>query len=104
MLFGTTTLGGSSGYGTVFKVNVDGTGFTNLYNFTGGSDGAFPLADLILSGNKLYGTASGGSSSGNGAVFALDTDGSGFTNLHGFTVGTGNFGSVTNLDGAYPTS
>ena len=33
--------------------NTDGTGFTNLYNFNGGSDGAFPFAGLILSGNTL---------------------------------------------------
>ena len=57
--------GGSSGNGTVFAVNTDGTGFTNLHSFTAGvdlqlytnSDGAYPYAGLILSGNTLYGTA-----------------------------------------------
>src|SRR5262245_51466826 len=32
-LFGTTVYGGSPGHGTVFKVNADGTGYTNLHNF-----------------------------------------------------------------------
>jgi len=49
--------------------------FTNLYSFTGGSDGGVPYAGLILSGNTLYGTTAGGGSlavSG-GAVWLLKT-------------------------------
>jgi uncharacterized repeat protein (TIGR03803 family) len=46
-------------------------GFTNLYSFTGGNDGATPLAGLILSGNTLYGTAYAGGTHGNGIVFSL---------------------------------
>jgi hypothetical protein len=42
----------------VFAVNTDGTDFTNLYSFTGLSDGRSPAAGLILSGNTLYGTTS----------------------------------------------
>src|SRR6266436_6643327 len=73
-LFGTTQRGGSFGRGTVFALNVDGTDFTNVYNFTGGLDGDSPAASLILSGNTLYGTTTGGGSSGNGTVFAVHTD------------------------------
>jgi uncharacterized repeat protein (TIGR03803 family) len=86
-LYGTAYLGGSSGNGTVFAVKTDGTGFTTLYSFTGGSDGGNPTAGLILSGNTLYGTAGGGSS-GNGTVFAVKTDGTGFTTLYSFTGGS----------------
>ena len=81
-LYGTTAVGGS-GRGTVFAVNTDGTGFTNLHSFTF-NDGARPRAGLILSGNTLYGTAYDGGTSGNGTVFAVNTDGTGFTNLHDF--------------------
>jgi uncharacterized repeat protein (TIGR03803 family) len=89
-LYGTTYLGGSPGYGTVFAVNTDGMGFTNLHSFTApdnttNSDGAWPHAGLILSGNTLYGTAGGGGSANGGTVFAVNTDGTGFTNLHSFT-------------------
>jgi uncharacterized repeat protein (TIGR03803 family) len=85
-LYGTAVGGGSNGVGTVFAVNTDGTGFTILHTFTGSiSDGADPFAGLILSGNTLYGTAIGGGSSGAGTVFAVNTDGTGFTNLHSFT-------------------
>ena len=86
-LYGTTYYGGSSGKGTVFAVSTAGTLFTNLYSFTalsnGGygtnSDGANPNAGLILSSNTLFGTAFIGGTNGNGTVFALNTDGTGFT-------------------------
>ena len=101
-LYGATYGGGNSGKGSVFAVNTDGKGFTNLYSFTANtgpdytdytnSDGAYPQAGLILSGNTLYGTARAGGTHKNGTVFAVNTDGTGFTNLHTF------FGS----DGANP--
>jgi uncharacterized repeat protein (TIGR03803 family) len=87
-LFGTSYSGGSSGWGTVFKVNTDGTGFMAIYSFTGASDGANPYAGLVLSGNTLYGTAYGGGASSNGTVFSVNTDGTGFTTLHSFTGGS----------------
>jgi uncharacterized repeat protein (TIGR03803 family) len=112
-VYGTAQCGGPSGWGTVFAVNTDGTGFTNLHNFTatsgsaGGdginSDGANPVGGLLLSGNTLYGTAFQGGSSGYGTVFAINTDGTGFTNLHSFTGPSGSGGyNGTNSDGMYP--
>jgi len=53
-LFSEHPLGGSNGFGTVFSVNADGTGFAVLHPFTGGSDGAVQIK-LVLSGNTLYG-------------------------------------------------
>src|SRR5439155_22369686 len=44
-LYGTTELGGSSGFGTVFKVNTDGSGYIVLKNFGETvSDSSDPLA------------------------------------------------------------
>lgn len=81
-LYGTTELGGSSGYGTVFKLTPPAKNQTVwtetvLHSFTG-PDGAFPLARLIADAQgALYGTAHQGGSSGYGAVFKLTapTDG-----------------------------
>lgn len=91
-LYGTAFQGGVAGYGTVFAVNTDGSGFTNMHSFTApsppsltNSDGANPYAGLILSGNTLYGTADAGGSAGYGTVFAVNTDGSDFTNLYSFS-------------------
>ncbi len=91
-LYGTAQYGGNSGNGTIFAISTNGTRFTNLYSFSGlyfgtNSDGALPLAGLILSGNTLYGTASYGGSLGNGTVFSIKTDGTGFTNFYNFTGG-----------------
>ena len=94
-LYGTTSSGGSAGTGTVFKVNTDGTGFLTLYSFSGGNDGASPEAGLVLSGNTLFGTAFGGGSAGNGTVFKVNTDGTGFLTLYSFTGGN---------DGAFPAA
>jgi uncharacterized repeat protein (TIGR03803 family) len=83
--FGSGAFGTSVGFAsTVFKVNIDGSGFTTLHSFSGGNDGASPNADLVMSGGILYGTASGGGTSGLGTVFALKTDGTGFKTLHTF--------------------
>jgi len=108
-LYGTANCGGITGSGTVFKLNTDGTGFTSLYNFTGSSgsastnsDGADPYANLILSGNTLYGTAEEGGSAGGGTVFAVNTDGTQFTNLHSFTPTSSNSADGTNSDGTAP--
>jgi uncharacterized repeat protein (TIGR03803 family) len=87
-LYGAADLGGSSGSGTLFALNTDGTGFTNLHDFNGSSDGVNPGAGLILSGNTLYGTAYNGGTYNNGTVFAVNTDGTGFTKLHSFTSGS----------------
>jgi uncharacterized repeat protein (TIGR03803 family) len=93
-LYGTAFLGGSSGNGTVFAINTDGTGFTTLYSFSSpdpytleNSDGANPEARLTLSGNILYGTTPAGGSSGYGTIFALNTDGTGFATLFNFSGG-----------------
>jgi uncharacterized repeat protein (TIGR03803 family) len=103
-LYGTTEEGGSGGNGTVFKLNTDGMGFTNLYSFgSSPSDGAEPQAGLILLGNTLYGTTEKGGSAFSGTVFGINTDGTGFTNLYSFTSGNYNSsGIITNSDGALP--
>ncbi|HXR49220.1 MAG TPA: choice-of-anchor tandem repeat GloVer-containing protein [Candidatus Limnocylindrales bacterium] len=101
-LYGTTAYGGGANNGTVFAINTDGTGFTNLFNFTNGISGSDPAGVLILSGRTLYGTTSGGNG-GFGTVFAINTDGSSFTNLHVFTANSG-FPSYTNSDGSNPNA
>ena len=90
VLYGTTQYGGTGtgllcsfppgGCGTVFSLTPptgvpSGTGGawteTLLYNFAGGSDGAFPSGVVIGSGGVLYGTAPNGSPSSAGVFFSL---------------------------------
>ncbi|HXD00256.1 MAG TPA: choice-of-anchor tandem repeat GloVer-containing protein [Verrucomicrobiae bacterium] len=101
-LYGTAENGGLFGYGTVFRINTDGSGFTNLHSFTAipyastkNNDGANPIGGLVLSGSTLYGAAQNGGTNGWGTIFALKTNGTGFTNLYHFTDGS---------DGALPAA
>jgi len=91
-LFGTTQLGGFFGAGTVFKISTSGTGFVQLYAF-GAQPGDVqnPQAPLLQgSDGALYGTSSAGGASavegasGYGAIFKINTDGTGETVLHSF--------------------
>jgi uncharacterized repeat protein (TIGR03803 family) len=103
-LYGTASVGGTNENGTVFKVNIDGTDFTTLYNFTNGNDGAYPEAGLILSSNTLFGTASNGGTNGNGTVFKINTNGTNFTTLYTFSTQNYDYsiGNYTNSDGVHP--
>jgi uncharacterized repeat protein (TIGR03803 family) len=83
-LYGMTELGGANNDGVIFKVNTDGTAFVKLTDFNGTDNGRNPYGDLILSGTTLYGMTSGGGAYGRGAIFRMDTNGTGFVRLADF--------------------
>jgi uncharacterized repeat protein (TIGR03803 family) len=74
-LYGTTTAGGASGQGVVFKLHSTNGSWaeTVLYAFTGSStDGGIPQDTLIRDNSgRVYGTASAGGDNGKGGVFLL---------------------------------
>jgi uncharacterized repeat protein (TIGR03803 family) len=53
------------------------------------ADGANPSGGLALSGGTLYGTALNGGSGGEGTVFDITTNGTGFATLYSFSASTG---------------
>jgi uncharacterized repeat protein (TIGR03803 family) len=93
-LYGTTTAGGTNGYGTIFKITPSGT-LTTLYSFCSQSscpDGKTPYAELIQATNgNLYGTTYYGGTNGYGTIFRITPSGT-LTTLHSFDY----------TDGAYP--
>ncbi len=98
-LYGTTTAGGNSNAGTVFR--LDRRGAVNiLHSFTGLTDGGKPLSSLTRdSAGFLYGTTNSGGSTacgyqgaGCGVVFRLSVSGD-YSVLHTFTEGA---------DGGFP--
>jgi uncharacterized repeat protein (TIGR03803 family) len=65
---------GAYGNGSIFKLSPSQGGwiFTDLYDFTGGSDGRCPYGGVLFDGEgNLYGTAAGGGQYGNGVVWKL---------------------------------
>ncbi len=91
-LYGTTSKGGSAGFGTVFEISNTGVE-TVLHHFAGGTDGAFPTGTLARDGaGNLYGTTLDGGLDNDGVVYELPAAG-GETILHAFTGGK---------DGSFP--
>ena len=91
-LFGMTRLGGANNDGVVFTIDSNGTGYVNLMNFNG-TNGQNPyLCSLRLSGNNLFGMTQFGGANGDGVVFTIDTNGTGYKDLLDFN----------NTNGRYP--
>lgn len=90
-LYGMTFQGGTSNLGTIFKVNTDGTGFGVLHSFSNSPTDAFgaTFSAPVLSGTTVYGITSEGGTAGEGTVFRMNTDGTGFALLHSFVPATG---------------
>jgi len=111
-IYGTTSEGGNlsdcrgAGCGVVFKLSPSSHGWheTIIHTFTGGTDGAYPAAPLLMDGSgNLYGTAESGgnlkacNSYGCGVAYELSESSGAWkeTVLHSFTGG---------VDDAYPSS
>lgn len=77
-LYGTTTEGGSSNNGVVFKLTSDGTE-SIIHNFGGNPDGSYPTSGVAIDkAGNLYGTTFHGGSNGSpgaGMVYKIDTAG-----------------------------
>jgi uncharacterized repeat protein (TIGR03803 family) len=91
-MYGTTSAGGS-GNGVVYQLTPAGVQ-TPIYTFRGSPDGAIPYAGVIFdSAGNLYGTTTAGGASGNGAVYKLSPNGSGYSEQVIYSFTGGNDGS-----------
>ena len=72
-LYGTNSSGGANRSGTLFSIDIDGTGLQVLHNFgSGSSDGLQPSGDLAFSGSTLFGTTDhGGGAANGGSLYAF---------------------------------
>ena len=94
VFYGTTSAGGASGDGTIFRMTTTGTA-AFLYSFEGGADGMNPYASLLQgTDGNFYGTTDEGGSDTNGSIFKMTVNNI-VTPVYGFTDGT---------DGANPTA
>jgi uncharacterized repeat protein (TIGR03803 family) len=92
-LYGMTLDGGANYWGTIFKFNTANSVYTDLYSPTY-ANGTYLYGSLALSadGSTLYGMTDSGGANGDGAIFQMNTGGSGYTVLHSFS-GSPNDGS-----------
>lgn len=87
------------GCGVVYEISTSGTNFTVTHSFSG-SDGYYPIGNLIAEDGTLYGTADRGgtgscdSTLGCGTVFAMTPSGSEFATRHNFTGSNGSDGAT----------
>jgi uncharacterized repeat protein (TIGR03803 family) len=71
-LYGTSFAQGLNLYGSVFRINVDGTGFQVLLNFNQ-TNGAYPKAGLVQADDgNLYGVTSEGGANNQGTIYRID--------------------------------
>lgn len=85
-LYGTASAFGANNDGVVFKVKPDGTGYTVLHAFAGGTtDGGNPGGGLILGADGyLYGTTEIGGTDDGGTIYKISTDGSTYQVVYSF--------------------
>jgi uncharacterized repeat protein (TIGR03803 family) len=83
VLFGTASAGGDFGFGAIFKLNGDGTGYQQIHTYRG-REGAFPHGALRFGiDGWLYGTTMAGGHA-DGTVFRMRRDGTAYVVMHRF--------------------
>jgi uncharacterized repeat protein (TIGR03803 family) len=91
MLYGINVLSATGGYtSTLYQIDTNGNQYAQLAQLQGAANP--PSGGLLLAGTALYGVASSPGFN-NGAIFRINTDGSGLTVLKTFAPG---------MDGYYP--
>ncbi len=73
--YGMTYSGGTTGYGTLFRITTGGS-FSVLHHLDGSSQGSLPVANLVQgTDGNYYGTTSAGGTTNHGTVFRTCTNG-----------------------------
>jgi uncharacterized repeat protein (TIGR03803 family) len=101
-LYGTTSRGGTSNFGTVFAVTTSGKE-TIVHSFIARGDGAYPQAGLINVSGTLYGTTYAGGANSFGAVYSITPSGAEniIYSFGGFSGdGSNPYGEVIDVKGA----
>ncbi len=99
-IYGTTSEGGASGNGTVYRLTPSGSTWTKsvVFDFTGGANGHSPFAGVIADpAGNLYGTTVGGVFGGGGVVYQLSPSGGSWTQTVLYTFGGSGNGSYAGL-------
>ena len=104
MLYGTTIYGGTYGHGTVFAISTNGSSYSILHSFNPATgEGVDARTGIVMAGNTVYGiTLLYKGSNLSGSIYSVNTDGSSFTTLYGFSPPSGGVIGGTNASGSAP--
>ena len=92
-LYGMTMYGGTDDYGTVFRLNTDGSGFNVLHSFDSAvDDGYLPYSSLVVDSGRVYGMTNNGGQTWAGVIFSMGLNGSGYVIHHEFDANTAESG------------
>jgi uncharacterized repeat protein (TIGR03803 family) len=106
-MYGATEWAGATGYGTLFRLNTDGSDYKVLHVFSAfDTEGRGVISPLVEGPDgTLYGTTALFGGFGRGTVFKMNKDGSGYTVLRRFTGvdkdGNGPTSLVKGSDGSF---
>jgi len=105
-LYGMTEAGGTNNDGDIFSMDTNGTSFTDIYDFAGGSSGSHPYGGLTIIGYKLYGMTEAGGVNSTGNIFSIDSNGGSYKNLWSFqflvsTNGSYPYGNLTHIGNVF---
>lgn len=89
--YGMTESGAANGSGDIFRIDTNGSNYTDLFDFNGTSNGEAPFSTLLLCRNKFYGMTLLGGTKNDGVIFSVDTNGSNYTVLLNFDSANGKY-------------
>ena len=81
-IYGTTYEGGTHDDGLIYKMKLDGSGFTILHHFENAISGDGPNGLALGEDGFLYGTTNTGGTNDDGLVYKIAKDGTGFEIIH----------------------
>ena len=88
-LFGTTQGGGEDDLGVLYSIDLNGSNYTVVHEFVEDINferpgGAFPNG-IVADGTTIYGVTNEGGAEDVGAIYKINTNGSGFSVIHDFS-------------------
>lgn len=100
-LYGMSEQGNFDNTGTIYKINMNGTGYTILHAFPWiAGQGYAPRGSLFYDGTFLYGVTGQGGTNNMGTFFRIMPNGTGFTKLYDFADGNAPRGALVS-DGTF---
>ncbi|MDF2436500.1 MAG: hypothetical protein K0Q95_876 [Bacteroidota bacterium] len=96
-LYGTTSDGGNTDIGVIFKIKPDGTGFAKVLDFNG-TNGGLTEGSLLYDGTYLYGMSLTFGPQSNGLFYKIKPDGTGYVDMYDcFNSGTNPYGAFISV-------